>query len=360
MNTNVDYGIKNKTAVVTGGAQGIGREIAIAFLKVGTNVVAADINEEVLEKFSKEIESFGFSGSLEIVKADVSSVSDLEKMINASIEKFGSVDILINNAGILHSTPVEEITESEWDKIMAINLKGMFFAAQKAIPHMKKNNWGRIINISSLAGRMGGYANGLAYSASKAGIIKKYKPVVICALDVQHNLVKYHGIEIEEKGVSVRPVESHHWSFAKAPDGTLLSGPAMGYIFDIGDGRKYYHPGDTALFSDMKLIGEINKPTVGFMHVSLPTDEGVGMPHGDVYKCGEITLAEALLASEWLGLDEVITSHYVDPECDDVKEFVQLVEKNREEGKYAPKVIVIKPGDTFKFEEKEKVSTLGE
>ena len=193
-------------------------------------------------------------------------------------------------------------------------------------------------------------------------IIKKYKPVVICALDVQHNLVKYHGIdpdlirptiwgiEIQEKGVSIRPVESRHWSFAKAPDGSLLSGPAMGYVFDIGDGRKYYHPGDTALFGDMKLIGSINKPTVGFVHVSLPTEEGVGMPHADVYKSGELTPAEALLASEWLGLDEVVASHYIDPDSEDVKEFLRLVKINKKEGKYAPRVIVIKPGDTFCWE----------
>ena len=171
MNTYVDYRIKDKTAIVTGGARGIGREIANAFLKVGTNVLATDINEENLEKFLQETVAENYPGSLAVIKTDVSSLSDLSNMVNTAVRKFGGVDILVNNAGILHSTPVEEITEAEWDTIMAINLKGMFFAAQKAIPYMKMNNWGRIVNISSLAGRMGGYANGLAYSASKAGII---------------------------------------------------------------------------------------------------------------------------------------------------------------------------------------------
>ncbi|MCK5155097.1 MAG: 3-oxoacyl-ACP reductase FabG [Spirochaetales bacterium] len=171
MNTYIDYGIKGKTSIVTGSAQGIGREIAIAFLKTGTNVVAADINEESLVMFSRVVKNEDYPGSLAIVKTDVSSVSDLDNMVNTAVQKFGGVDILVNNAGILHSTPVEEITEAEWDTIMAINLKGMFFASQKVIPYMKTKNWGRIVNISSLAGRMGGYANGLAYSASKAGII---------------------------------------------------------------------------------------------------------------------------------------------------------------------------------------------
>lgn len=89
-------------------------------------------------------------------------------MVQAVIDKYGKVDILVNNAGIPHSTAIEDITEQEWDRIMAVNLKSVFFTSQQVLPYMKKNGYGRIINISSLAGRMGGYANGLGYSASKA------------------------------------------------------------------------------------------------------------------------------------------------------------------------------------------------
>ncbi len=192
-------------------------------------------------------------------------------------------------------------------------------------------------------------------------ILKKYKPKTICALDVQHNLVTNHdadtdlirptiwGMAMVECGVAVRPVESHHWSFAKSSDGQLLSGPAMGFIVDIGDGIRIYHPGDTALFSDMKLIGQLYKPTVGLMHVSLPSDKGVSMPHPECYKSGELTPQEALLASEWMGLDEVITSHYVNADCDDVKEFIKLVEENKKNGQYAPKTVVLAPGDVHKW-----------
>lgn len=192
-------------------------------------------------------------------------------------------------------------------------------------------------------------------------IIREYRPVTICAMDVQHNLVKYHnidpalirptiwGMEMMAKGIRIKPVESRHWSFCKTPDGGLLSGPAMGFIVDVGEGLKIYHPGDTALFSDMKLIGKSYGPSVGLMHVSLPSEEGVSLPHPEAYKTGELTPEEALLASEWLGLKQVVPSHYVDQECDDVRNFVRLVEQNRNHGKYAPEVHVLKPGDTYEL-----------
>jgi 3-oxoacyl-[acyl-carrier protein] reductase len=102
---------------------------------------------------------------------DVSRISDVEAAVAECTRQLGSPDIVINNAGVLHSTPVLQITESEWDHILDVNLKGAFFVAQKTLPHMIERRWGRIVNISSVAGRMGGYANGLAYSASKAGLI---------------------------------------------------------------------------------------------------------------------------------------------------------------------------------------------
>lgn len=192
-------------------------------------------------------------------------------------------------------------------------------------------------------------------------IIQKHKPITICALDVQYNLTTQFGIdpdlirptiwgmEIEELGIKVRPVESRHWSFAKTGDGQFLSGPAMGFVIDVGGGKKFYHPGDSALFTDMKLIGQICEPTIGFMHVSLPSEDGVGMPHAEAYKSGELTPKEALLASEWLGLQEVVASHYVDADCDDVKEFLRLVEENKAQGKFVPKVIVLEPGETHEW-----------
>jgi L-ascorbate metabolism protein UlaG (beta-lactamase superfamily) len=200
--------------------------------------------------------------------------------------------------------------------------------------------------------------NAFDHFGNAAQVVQLYNPVVICAVDVLHNLVKYHGADpdrirptiwgmaIAEKGLVVRPCESRHWSFSRAKDGQLLSGPAMGFVFDAGDDKIIYHPGDTALFSDMKLIREYMHPTVGLIHVTLPEGEGVSLPHQDQYQCGEMTPAEALVACEWLGLQEVVVSHYMDPNCDDVNEFQKLIKAKRRTGGYSPETIVLAPGET--------------
>jgi L-ascorbate metabolism protein UlaG (beta-lactamase superfamily) len=190
-------------------------------------------------------------------------------------------------------------------------------------------------------------------------VIETYGCRVICAVDVLHHLVSYHdidpvlilptiwGMSMESNGIIVHPVESHHWSFSRKEDGALLSGPAMGFVLEAGEGVRIYHPGDTALFSDMKLIKEFYSPTCGLIHVTLPEGEGVSLPHQECYGSGELTPNQALLASEWLGLDEVIVSHYIDPRCRDVAAFIELVEKNKERGAYAPELKVMAPGEVY-------------
>lgn len=158
-----------KTAIVTGGAKGIGRGCVELFAENGANVVLADMNCDMATEVEQELKGRGLQAKA--VKVNVKQVSDIEKMVNTAVESFGAVDILVNNAGIFHSTPVEDVTEEEWDNIMAINLKSVFFATQKVLPYMKKKHCGKILNLSSLAGRNGGIVNGLGYSAAKAGII---------------------------------------------------------------------------------------------------------------------------------------------------------------------------------------------
>jgi NAD(P)-dependent dehydrogenase (short-subunit alcohol dehydrogenase family) len=158
-----------KIAIVTGAGQGIGRAIALTLSQKGANLVVSDINSETAAKVAKEIESAG--GKAISVMTDVSKVDEIKQLVIKTVQKFGTVDILVNNAGILHSTQIEDITEEEWDRMMAVNLKSVFFTSQQVLPYMKAKKSGRIINISSLAGRMGGYTNGVGYSASKAGII---------------------------------------------------------------------------------------------------------------------------------------------------------------------------------------------
>jgi len=188
-------------------------------------------------------------------------------------------------------------------------------------------------------------------------IIRRHRCPVICAKDVMHHLERYHGVDpglfrvtiwgflMEEAGVRVRSIESHHWSFAAMPDGQLLSGPAVGFIVEAAPDVRIYHPGDTAFTYDMKLWGELYKPTVGLMHVTLPEGEGVSLPHMHCYKTGEITPQEAYLASQWLGLRHVIVSHYVDPECKDVRDFLEIARTADRGDGLAPKVTVMRPGE---------------
>jgi len=205
--------------------------------------------------------------------------------------------------------------------------------------------------------------NAFDHFGDAPNVVKKYGCRVICAVDVLHHLVQYHGIDpslilptiwgmsMESNGILVHPVESRHWSFTRKQGGSLLSGPAMGFIVDAGENVKIYHPGDTALFTDIKLIGKTYMPNYGFMHVTLPQGEGVSLPNQECYKTGELTPAQALQASEWLGLETVIVSHYVDPDCEDVRNFVSLVKESKKKGSYAPKLAVMAPGEVYTIKE---------
>ncbi len=159
-----------EVAIITGSARGIGRAIAERFCKEGAKAAIVDVNEEEGTLCAQSIRA-ATGGDVQFFKCNVMSVDEIMDCIKSVAEKFGHIDILVNNAGILHTTPIEDVTEEEWDRIMAINLKSVFFMTQQVIPYMKESGKGSILNISSLAGRMGGYANGLGYTASKAGII---------------------------------------------------------------------------------------------------------------------------------------------------------------------------------------------
>jgi NAD(P)-dependent dehydrogenase (short-subunit alcohol dehydrogenase family) len=161
--------LKGKIAIVTGAGQGLGKAIALSFAVKGAIPVIMDINDKTAAAVCGEITKTGIDALY--VKGDVSIIDDLRNMVRTVVKKYGTVDILVNNAGIVHTTPIEDIIEDEWDRMLAVNLKSVFFASQLVLPYMKKKKSGRIVNISSSAGRMGGYANGVGYAASKAGII---------------------------------------------------------------------------------------------------------------------------------------------------------------------------------------------
>lgn len=162
--------LEGKTAIVTGSRRGIGFGIAKALATAGADVVVSDIDLHDCELAIEEIESAGGRGLA--VECDVSSREQVENLVKETINAFGKVDILVNNAGIARFKPFLEMTEEEWDQTIDINLKGSFLCAQAVARDMVKRNWGRIINISSVAcGQVGiAYPNLANYVASKGGM----------------------------------------------------------------------------------------------------------------------------------------------------------------------------------------------
>jgi 3-oxoacyl-[acyl-carrier protein] reductase len=160
---------KDKVAIVTGAASGIGKCCSLSFAGKGAKVVIVDLNKNGAKETSLEIQKKG--GKSIFVKADVSKKEDVEKIVTITENNFGEIDILVNCAGICQIRDIEEITEQEWDKMMSVNLKGTFFMCQSVLKEMKKYKEGKIVNIGSIAGEVGGIMVGANYAASKAGII---------------------------------------------------------------------------------------------------------------------------------------------------------------------------------------------
>lgn len=161
--------LTNRVALVTGGSRGIGAAIAIALAKAGADVVVnyrerADAANEVCG----EITETGRKGIA--IQADVSVAADVKRMVAKAEADLGTIDILVNNAAIAHPRKLEEITEVEWDEVLAVNLKSVFLVTQAVVGGMRQRRWGRIINLSSVAAQTGG-AVGAHYAASKAGIL---------------------------------------------------------------------------------------------------------------------------------------------------------------------------------------------
>lgn len=169
---------KHKCVIVTGSARGIGREIALKFGAEGANVVVFDINidgqDEVAQSVCDEIKSLG--GDAKYILGDVSKPEDTDKLIDFAKAEFGTVDVIVNNAGITRDNLIMRMSESDWDAVLTVNLKGAFNVIKSATRTLMKQRSGNIINMASVSGVMGnaGQAN---YSASKAGLIGLTKSV---------------------------------------------------------------------------------------------------------------------------------------------------------------------------------------
>ena len=245
------FDLKNRTAVVTGGAQGFGLDIAKRFLDSGAKVYIWDIDEKLLKTVIDEIEN----PNLEFNVVDVADYKNVEKNTSQIIEKT-NIDILINNAGLTGPTgPLWEYDVDTWNKIVQVNLMGTFNCCRAIVPNMIKCNYGRIVNVASVAGKDGN-ANASAYSSGKAGAI---------------GLTKSLGKELADKNIAVNAVtpagaktkildqmskEHVQWMLSKVPRGRFLeikeltslicwlsseeNSFSTAAVFDISGGRSTY------------------------------------------------------------------------------------------------------------------------
>ena len=181
------YNFNDRVAIVTGGAQGFGLAITKKIIQSGGKVVIWDIDNDAIEKAKKEINSENFSVQL----VDVTNFRAIETAVKELENKFGKIDIFVNNAGITGmNAKVWEYPLDEWKKVIELDLNSTFYCCKAIVPHMLKNNYGRIINIASIAGKEGN-PNASAYSTAKAGVI---------------GLTKSLGKELADKNIAVNCV----------------------------------------------------------------------------------------------------------------------------------------------------------
>ena len=171
--------LEGKVALITGAAGGMGREAAVLFAAEGARVIVADVTDDAGHATVEEIRTAG--GEAAYVHADVSKASDAEAMIAAAMETFGGLHVLYNNAGIFPTDDgsVTETPESTWDRVMAINLKGVFLGCRFGVPAMLASGGGSIINTASFVALMGAATPQIAYTASKGGVLAMTREIAV-------------------------------------------------------------------------------------------------------------------------------------------------------------------------------------
>jgi 3-oxoacyl-[acyl-carrier protein] reductase len=161
---------EDKVAIITGSGRGIGKEIARRLAAEGASVVISDINPDTASEAAQEIER-SFNTRATSIQTDVKKGADIHELMESTMRDFRQIDILVNNAGIMYPTKIDDISEEEWDEVLDVNLRGVFFCSQAVSPFMQERRRGGILNIASVAGKIGGVASGAHYSVSKSGVI---------------------------------------------------------------------------------------------------------------------------------------------------------------------------------------------
>ncbi len=187
----------DKVAIVTGAGRGIGKAIAISLALEGANVIVNDIDIQTAKKVAKEIKSLDQQALA--IQVDVSDSKEVNRMVQLILKKFKRVDILVNNAAIIKRGLIEDLAEEDWDRVIDVNLKGAFNCMKAVVGIMKKQRYGKIVNISSIAGKIGDLASAPCYGASKAGMTCLAKSLAreLASYNINVNVVAPHAIETD-------------------------------------------------------------------------------------------------------------------------------------------------------------------
>ena len=189
--------LKDRVVIVTGGARGIGRAIALSFVREGAKVALVDVDKEKLEVLKNEIGKE--KGKVIAIPCDITKSAEVKAMVNQVQKAFGRIDILVNNAGIIRRGTIETVTEEDWDRVIEVNLKGTFNCCKAVAAIMKQQGYGKIINVSSIAGKMGDITSAPGYGPSKAGVDALTKTLArqLASYGINVNGVAPHAIETE-------------------------------------------------------------------------------------------------------------------------------------------------------------------
>ena len=189
--------LKDRVAVVTGAAKGIGKAIGFALMREGARVAFVDLDEAGLAAMRRDITARGDSGIT--LGCNVSKSISVQKMVKEVLETFGRIDILVNNAGIIRRGTIETVTEEDWDQVIEVNLKGTFNCCKAVAGLMKQQGYGKIVNVSSIAGKMGDITSAPGYGPSKAGVDALTKTLArqLAPFGINVNAVSPHAIETE-------------------------------------------------------------------------------------------------------------------------------------------------------------------
>ncbi len=215
----MDLKLKDKVVVITGAGSGIGESVAMILAQEGAKIVIGEFDMDRGVKVAEKIKE----KRAEVVAfpMDVSKRDQVDILMNKAVKKFEKIDILVNSAGVCLLTPIEQVDEKEWDYLLNINLKGTFNCCQSAIKFMKKKNYGKIINVASLAAQVGGTVSSVSYAVSKAGVVCLTK-----------SFAKYgarYGINVN--AVSPGPIDSNmtkNWPISAKE--TLISQTPLGRL----------------------------------------------------------------------------------------------------------------------------------